>query len=116
MLPSGLGSTAVTAGHFMPAGSSPQSRTVRYGVGRSFTGAFGSPMVLTFGCEKALPGDSTSAAAIAAHRDFVERIIGILAKYIFAPTCVLTPRYFSRTITRGAQAPGGPRCESGFQH
>src|SRR5262249_34261833 len=33
--PSGDGSTAVTAAHFTPAGSSPQSRVVRYGCGRS---------------------------------------------------------------------------------
>src|SRR5579863_7673779 len=44
-LPSGLGSTAVTAGHFaIPGGNSPQSRTVLYGVGRSLRGVFGSPI------------------------------------------------------------------------
>ena len=39
MLPSGEASTAVTAAHFTPGGSSPQSRVVRYGCGRSFRGA-----------------------------------------------------------------------------
>ncbi len=39
MLPSGEGSTAVTAGHcFIEAGNCPQSRVVRYGWGRSFRG------------------------------------------------------------------------------
>ena len=38
MLPSGETSTAVTAAHGMPPGGLAQSRTVRYGLGRSLMG------------------------------------------------------------------------------
>jgi hypothetical protein len=39
MLPSGETSTAVTAAHGAPFGGCPQSRTVRYGFGKSFNGS-----------------------------------------------------------------------------
>src|SRR4051794_31232568 len=46
MVPFGAGSTAVTAAHFTPGGSCPQSLAVRYGCGRSFRGAADVPPAL----------------------------------------------------------------------
>src|SRR5262245_54382699 len=70
MVPSGAGSTAVTAAHFTPGGSWPQSRMVRYGCGRSFRGAPAPACAATASASNSSlmnGGQSTAVAFLTSH-------------------------------------------------